>query len=72
MKISLTALLKSAFVGKKIAKQHGVDECFWGRTIIDIIPCSYYSGDKDGYYISTDCIYRSGFNIGADYELEAE
>lgn len=72
MKASLTAILRNAIVGKKIAEQYGINECYWGKTIINVLPCSYDYGNKQGYYISTDCIYRSGFQIDADYELEVE
>ena len=72
MKSSLTTILRNAIVGKKIAEQHKIDERYWGKTIINVLPCSYDCGNKNGYYISTDCIYRSGFQIDADYELEVE
>ncbi len=38
MKSSLTAILIKALFGKKIAKQEGIHESYWGKVITDVYP----------------------------------
>jgi hypothetical protein len=73
MKSSLIAILIKALFGKKIAKQEGIHEKYWGKTITDVYPCSYNCGEDIGYNIQVDGV--GGFDvfiINIDFELEVE
>jgi len=67
MKSSLTDILDNVLAGKIIAKQKGVDERYWGRTILRAAPSNGYS-----YNILTDQPSYPWFKIEGTFELEVE
>ena len=71
MKSSLDAILASALVGKKLAKQKLIHENFWGATITDVYASrDPYCEDHAVYVIRVN---RSGIVvIGSDDEVELE
>jgi hypothetical protein len=71
MKSSLDAILASALVGKKLAKQKLIHENFWGATITDVYASrDPYCEDHAVYVIRVN---RSGIVvIGSDDEIELE
>lgn len=71
MKSSLDAILASALVGKKLAKQKLIHENFWGATITDVYASrDPYCEDHAVYVIRVN---RSGIVvIGSDDEIEFE
>jgi hypothetical protein len=50
---SIQALLDKAVIGRKIARQPGIHEDFWGTTIVEIRPCDLDCGIA-GFLIKTD------------------
>lgn len=71
MKSSLTKILCDQVVGKKIAKQCGIFENYWGATIIDAYPCrDPYCEDHAVYVIVVDVKGNNTFVIDTDFELE--
>ena len=79
-KRTLTSILKSAMVGKKVAEQEGVEKQYWGKTIIDVYPDIRNYGDDLCYIILTNIPKTPealpgnemwpAFDIDVDFELE--
>lgn len=72
MKSSLTNIIRSAIVGKKIAKQNHIHENYWGATILDVWPASINYGSDTGYVINTNAPGCSTITMYSDFELELE
>jgi len=73
MKSSLTDILKKQIVGKKVVENHSIHENYWGKTIIDVRPCSYNYGNDIGYIIQVDIFGGCDvFIINTDFQLEVE
>ncbi len=74
MKSSLTDILKKQIVGKKVVENHSIHQNYWGKTIIDVRPCSYNNGNDIGYIIQVDNIFGGCdvFIIDTDFQLEVE
>ena len=76
-KSTLTSIIKSAIVGKKVAEQEGVDNKYWGATITDVYPDIRNYGEDSCYVIvtnmtSTDSMRTRAneFDINVDFALE--
>lgn len=73
MKSSLTAILVKVLVGKKISKQQGIHENYWGSVITDVYPSWGKDRDFDlSYMIVTNAEGNNIFMIDVDFELEVE
>ena len=73
MKSSLDAILASALVGKKLAKQKLVHENFWGATITDVYASrDPYCEDHAIYVIRTNCSGNNLVILDTDDEIEFE
>ena len=73
MKSSLDAILASALVGKKIAKQKLIHENFWGATITDVYASrDQYCEDHAIYVIKTNCSGNNLVIVDPDDEVELE
>jgi hypothetical protein len=72
MKSSFNEILEKAVVGKKIAKQDGIHENYWGATIKFIFPCDLNYGCDNGYLIATDASGFSSFTIDCNFVIELE
>ena len=73
MKSSLDAILASALVGKKLAKQKLVHENFWGATITDVYASrDQYCEDHAIYVIKTNCSGNNLVIVDPDDEIEFE
>lgn len=73
MKSSLTDIIVKALQGKKIVKQQGVHENYWGKTITDVYPSRGRDRDFDlCYMIVTNAEGNNIFMVDIDFELEVE
>lgn len=72
MKSSFNSILENAVVGKKIAKQDGIHENYWGATIQSITPCDLNYGCDDGYLIVTNAGVYGSFTVQGDFPIELE
>ena len=72
MKSSLTAILIKALFGKKIAKQEGVHESYWGKVITDVYPSCGEDRNYLSYTIDTNAEKNRTFTIDDNFELEIE
>jgi len=71
MKSSLTNVLRKEIVGKKIAKQQGVHENYWGKTITDVNPSwGRYRDFYLSYMIVTNAEGNNILMVDIDFELE--
>jgi hypothetical protein len=71
MKSSLTDILVKALFGKKISKQQGIHENYWGSVITDVYP-DHDDGIGMRYLIITNAEGNNIFMIDVDFELEVE
>ena len=73
MKSSLTDIIVKALYGKKIAKQQGVHENYWGKIITKIYPARKINKNFDlCSVVVTDAEGEHYFTIDADFQLEVE
>ena len=72
MKSSLTAILIKALFGKKIAKQEGIHESYWGKVITDVYPSCGEDRNYLSYTIVTNAEGNNTFTIDDNFELEIE
>jgi hypothetical protein len=72
MKSSLTAILIKALYGKKIAKQEGIHESYWGKVITDVYPSCGEDRNYLSYTIVTNAEGNNTFTIDDNFELEIE
>jgi hypothetical protein len=72
MKSSLTAILIKALFGKKVAKQEGIHEYYWGKVITDVYPSCGEDRNYLSYTIVTNAEGNNTFTIDDNFELEIE
>jgi hypothetical protein len=72
MKSSLTAILIKALFGKKVAKQEGIHEYYWGKVITDVYPSCGEDRNYLSYTIVTNAESNWTFTIDDNFELEIE
>tara|TARA_R110000868_G_scaffold264016_1_gene522591 strand:- start:205 stop:423 length:219 start_codon:yes stop_codon:yes gene_type:complete len=72
MKSSLTAILIKALFGKKVAKQEGVHESYWGKVITDVYPSCGEDRNYLSYTIVTNAEGNNTFTIDDNFELEIQ